>query len=679
MGRQGTQTGWAKQKALAEALFALARDRGPGAQLPTVRELCARFDVSTSTLDPVLRSLELRGVITRHHGRGIFVAPTVHQKAIGVVFGADIFSERFSPFWGLLLNAVRSLAPGLSIRTLAYLDISANAADLGSHVQLVEDLEDGRLDGVLLLAPRLDNEIVTLRRYGTPLVVFGHDPTGGWSVQHDDARFLRLAARAVVSAGGRHVAMLSFQGREELLRFGRELKRAGAAEAEVLDWTLATWHNRLRSFSSREEFARRLMEQRLAGAAAEPFPDVLVSTDDTLTRGAITALIEGGRWPRLAPRIVTAANVGSPVLVPYADHLVPIAYDPVTSMREALQMLATLMAGEMPPKNPVRIAPRFLPSSDPDSASESPRSGRNGRAGRFGAGEVSAVRRRGSPSLNPPATDIEGIPGVASSFVYASPGGVPLALHLFLPPAGLFFPPRPAIVFFFGGGWRTGRPAQFAPQAQHLATRGLVAALADYRVAERHGTTPFEAMADARAAIRWLHSHAAELGLDASRIAAGGGSAGGHLALSAALIPGPDEEGPPTGARPDALALFNAVYDTTRLPLAKAFGSRAREASPLHHLDAGTLPPTILFHGMDDRVVPYTEAVRFAAAARQRGWVCDLVGFRDAGHGFFNPRPGQERWYRETLEALERFFARLGWIELSTPMGGVAQQTGGTP
>ena len=45
---------------------------------------------------------------------------------------------------------------------------------------------------------------------------------------------------------------------------------------------------------------------------------------------------------------------------------------------------------------------------------------------------------------------------------------------------------RPAIVFFFGGGWRMGSPAQFEAQARYLARRGMMALLADYRVSERH-------------------------------------------------------------------------------------------------------------------------------------------------------------------------------------------------
>jgi hypothetical protein len=67
---------------------------------------------------------------------------------------------------------------------------------------------------------------------------------------------------------------------------------------------------------------------------------------------------------------------------------------------------------------------------------------------------------------------------------------------------------RPAIVFFFGGGWTSGTVKQFEPQAAYLASRGLVAARADYRVKSRHEVTPDACVEDARSAVRWLRQNA---------------------------------------------------------------------------------------------------------------------------------------------------------------------------
>ena len=89
-----------------------------------------------------------------------------------------------------------------------------------------------------------------------------------------------------------------------------------------------------------------------------------------------------------------------------------------------------------------------------------------------------------------------------------------LAMHLHFPPGWKAEDKRPAIVLFFGGGWRAGSVQQFLKQAEYLARRGMVVARADYRVKLRHGTSPVECVEDGKSAVRWLRRHAAELGID---------------------------------------------------------------------------------------------------------------------------------------------------------------------
>ena len=92
---------------------------------------------------------------------------------------------------------------------------------------------------------------------------------------------------------------------------------------------------------------------------------------------------------------------------------------------------------------------------------------------------------------------------------------------------------RPAVVFFFGGGWNGGSVHQFEKHATYLAQRGIVAFLADYRVKNRQGVTPDDCVRDGKSAVRWIRVNASRLGVDPEKIAAGGGSAGGHVAASA--------------------------------------------------------------------------------------------------------------------------------------------------
>ena len=102
-----------------------------------------------------------------------------------------------------------------------------------------------------------------------------------------------------------------------------------------------------------------------------------------------------------------------------------------------------------------------------------------------------------------------------------------LKLHIFNPDDHKSSDKRPAIVFFFGGGWSGGSPSQFYPHAEYLASRGMVAIAAEYRVKSRNNTRPKHSLIDAKSAVRWIRQNADKLGINADKIAAGGGSAGG--------------------------------------------------------------------------------------------------------------------------------------------------------
>ena len=129
------------------------------------------------------------------------------------------------------------------------------------------------------------------------------------------------------------------------------------------------------------------------------------------------------------------------------------------------------------------------------------------------------------------------------SFVYKKTKQADLEIVVHYPLGWKDSDKRPAIVFFFGGGWENGKITQFEPQASYLARRGMVSARADYRVKSRQGVTPKECVEDAKSAVRWLRANAAKLGVDSDRIVAAGGSAGGHIAACTAFTPGLDAEG----------------------------------------------------------------------------------------------------------------------------------------
>jgi len=223
---------------------------------------------------------------------------------------------------------------------------------------------------------------------------------------------------------------------------------------------------------------------------------------------------------------------------------------------------------------------------------------------------------------------------------------------------------KPAIVFFFGGGWSTGSPEQFENQARHFARRGMIAIVADYRVRSRHGVPVVECVKDAKAAVAWVRQNALRLGIDPKRIAASGGSAGGHLAAATGTISGLGSD-----ERPNALILFNPAVALAPIagwqpagPMRELatdrLGAEARALSPAHHIAAHT-PPTLILHGKADATVPYASVVAFESAMKRAGRPCKLVGYDGAGHGFFNR--GAD--YRKTLAEADAFLVGLGWIK----------------
>jgi len=270
----------------------------------------------------------------------------------------------------------------------------------------------------------------------------------------------------------------------------------------------------------------------------------------------------------------------------------------------------------------------------------------------------------------------------ARAEVYKTVGDTKLSLSIFEPPAsvagataGATPKNRPAIVFFFGGGWTNGSPAQFEQHCRYLATRGIVAITADYRVSSRQNVKPVDCVADAKSAVRWVRTHAARLGIDHQRIAAGGGSAGGHLAAASATLPGFETPGENTAvsSAPNALVLFNPALVFAPLPglalsdfadrvPADRMGTEPKNLSPAHHVKKGT-PPTIIFHGEADTTVPYATAEAFTRAMLAAGNRCDLVGTPGAAHGFFNYGRGDNSGYHATLVATDKFLASLGWIK----------------
>jgi acetyl esterase/lipase len=257
-----------------------------------------------------------------------------------------------------------------------------------------------------------------------------------------------------------------------------------------------------------------------------------------------------------------------------------------------------------------------------------------------------------------PLADVNlGLAAAVKTMTYKTVGTRALQIHLHFPKDWQAADRRPAMVFFFGGGWNGGRVEQFLPQAEYFASRGMVTARADYRVKSRDGVTPDQCVADARSAVRWLRAHARELGMDPRKLVASGGSAGGHLAACMMIeqsveSPGDDRS---ISTVPQAMVLYNPVLSFEHDKLRPRLGDKqhlARAISPLAHLSAKT-PPALILFGTEDPLKAFGEAYR--AQAQEFDVRVEEYFAEGQGHGFFNRSP----WLERTTRVVDQFLLSL--------------------
>lgn len=241
-----------------------------------------------------------------------------------------------------------------------------------------------------------------------------------------------------------------------------------------------------------------------------------------------------------------------------------------------------------------------------------------------------------------------------------------LAIHIHFPKDWTAEDKRPAIIFFFGGGWNQGTVEQFTAQAHYLASRGMVTARADYRVRARHQTTPDKCVEDGKSAVRWLRAGAGKFGVDPDKIVASGGSAGGHIAACTWTAAGLEGEGEDTtiSARPNLLVLYNPVLRCTDERIAERMGSQemAERISPNLHLGKDT-PPAILFYGSNDKFA--TQGREFFQLSNKLGNIAGLYIAENQPHGFFNRSP----WHQQTTLLVDQFLTKHGYLSGKPTLG----------
>lgn len=249
----------------------------------------------------------------------------------------------------------------------------------------------------------------------------------------------------------------------------------------------------------------------------------------------------------------------------------------------------------------------------------------------------------------------------AETEVYKKVGARELKLFIDQPAGGKSTEKRPAILFFFGGSWVGGTPKQFEKQSLYFASRGMVAICVEYRVIPKGDKgPPVLCCADAKSAMRYVRAHAEAWGIDPNRIAAAGGSAGGHLAAFTALVDGQDDakDDKKISCKPNALILFNPVFDNGPGQWGHVrVKAKYRDFSPAHNIKPGA-PPTLVFLGDKDALIPVSVVENFEKKMKQADAVCESIIYPGCAHGFFNNPP----YYQKTIIAADRFLTKLKWL-----------------
>jgi acetyl esterase/lipase len=247
---------------------------------------------------------------------------------------------------------------------------------------------------------------------------------------------------------------------------------------------------------------------------------------------------------------------------------------------------------------------------------------------------------------------------LTSGLVYGQRQGQDLTLDIVRPtkPNGI------GVVLMVSGGWKSGK-GSFRPWMLAPVLRRGYTVFAVYHVSQPRATI-MEITEDVNRAVRYVRHNARQYGVDPNRLGVTGGSSGGHLSLMLATRGGPglaDTADPVDheSSAVQAVAIFYPVTDLINLgnstenlhdggppkSFVKGFGPNAtnlavwkvigHELSPIFYVNSN-LPPTLIFHGDADTLVPLDQSERFQAEARKLGRTVEVVVHPGGKHGWLS-------------------------------------------
>jgi acetyl esterase/lipase len=274
-----------------------------------------------------------------------------------------------------------------------------------------------------------------------------------------------------------------------------------------------------------------------------------------------------------------------------------------------------------------------------------------------------------------PATAPLALAKASKVLIYKTVDGVELEMHVFVPETPANGKLHPAVLFIHGGGWVAGDPSAHALESLYLSSQGMVAATIRYRLLgdstkNRYAIakSPADCLSDAKSAMRFFRSHAADFSVDPNRIAAGGGSAGGHLAAALADVDGFDDphDDLAISCKPNALVLLYPAFDLIDgwkggIEQCRKSGIDVMKFSPAT-LANKEFPPTLILAGNLDPISPPASNQAFIERMKPLGVSVELFSYNGKAHKLFE-RERADLYFQSYLIHSNRFFQELGWID----------------
>ena len=353
---------------LHDRLRELAFAKGPEAKLPTVRELCAEYQTSSTSLNDVLKDLEASNVIYRRQGSGIFVSPKIHSQNIYALINASLVDQYgVSPFWGMLwAKLVRESQKRAAHKNEEiHFQLVASGPELMNALppDFAQLLDSGRIDGLMTIGMGLTDALLTIPS-SFPMISFAG--LGHWFVATENGRVVGEAVRRLAALGCRRIGLFnpSLEWVPDRLteRFDFDPTAAfrAALEQSGLEYKLDLHFEGGLSVEEILRVGPSNLTPPVAGHQQQGYatamqvfqdkraswPDGLVITDDMMTLGVLGAMRKLGIQPGHDIKIASHSNAGSPVLFGWEEDLILWQADPAEIARAIYMQLDTLMSGE---------------------------------------------------------------------------------------------------------------------------------------------------------------------------------------------------------------------------------------------------------------------------------------------------------------------------------------------